>query len=498
MRHTAWLIVICLCMAATMGCQRGPDTDTLWADLQNELDVAFEPGLFDVKTFRRMGSATFPAQGDQPGGLHVYYDARLELQRDYSLTSWKGLNVGTLAFVVGATDGGISGIQPGGNAAGDTLSVHGRLSYVASNDAWRPADAATVPAPPPERRTQDTLGSGPRRLLAQIRSALDDAAGRDPAERDGIILDELGTAVAHIDLKLAHLADKRTLGSGPSPGTYHRFGLALSDFAHRSGFALHSYESEGSLENGALLRGELLDFALVQSDVAETLYLGLTENGILPNQELRSVASLWPEAVHLITFESSGIERLADLSGRKIGVGARGSGTRFNVVALSIAAGATIDPPPKIVDVGGLNGISALEAGRIDALFLTSAVPSAALQALAARRADLRFVSLDPAVVHRLAEERFAYYVLEVDARTYPNQAAPFMTLGLAASLVTTEEVSDAAVTRLLEMMVDQASALSDSYFRAGFISPETMRLGLAVPLHPAAERYYEDSTAAQ
>ena len=204
------------------------------------------------------------------------------------------------------------------------------------------------------------------------------------------------------------------------------------------------------------------------------------------------MASLWPEAVHLVALESAGIASLADLAGRRIGVGERGSGTRFNVVALSIAAGAAIDPPPEIVDVGVLDGIAALEGGEIDALYVTSAIPSPALQALAARRPDLRFVSLDPGVVHRLAEERFAYYALEVEARTYPHQDAPFLTLGLAASLVTTDQVADESVTRLLELIVGQARSLSDSYFRAGFISSETMRLGLAVPLHPAAERFYD------
>ena len=64
---------------------------------------------------------------------------------------------------------------------------------------------------------------------------------------------------------------------------------------------------------------------------------------------------------------------------------------------------------------------------------------------------------------------------------------------GLASTLVTRDSVPDASVAAVLELLVGQADSLSGSYFRAGFITPETMRLGLAVPLHPAAEQFYKD-----
>jgi len=494
---TSLLLTLALCVAVSAACQRGPAKELLRDDLQRELDVAFEAGLFEIDTLRRMGSASFTGEGDAEGGIHVYYDAVLVLQRDYALTSWKGLNLGTLAFIVGATEAGVSGIRSRGNESGDALRVHGRLSYVSRDGAWQrvgtpqPQSAAEPPA------LQSTIGASPNRVLDEIRTSLDTAGEPQPGTHDSVIVGELRQAVSRIDLQLAHLDGGLTLGSGPRPGTYHRFGLALHEFSELSGFPIAVYESQGSLENGSLLRSRLLDFALVQSDVSETLYNGWIESGVLPNRELRSVASLWPEAVHLVTLEASGIADLAGLSGRRVGVGARGSGTRFNVLSIAMTSGMSGDAQPHIVDLGVLDGIRALEAGEIDAFFVTSAVPSPPLQALAARRDDVRFVSIDAPVVHTLAEKRFAYYVLEVDARSYPNQTEPFLTVGLASTLVTHEGVADAAVDRLLEMLVEQADTLSGRYFRAGFISSETMRLGLAVPLHPAAERFYSSARSA-
>ncbi len=497
-RPTLRCALACLlgaCLVGGSGCHRGPDEDALRGTLQRALDVAFDDGLFAIGTFRRMGSAAFTGEGDAPSGMHVYYDAVLELQRDYALTAWKGLNVGTLAFVIGATDAGISGIHARGNTAGDLLRVHGRLSYTEADGVWSPVDVAAPPAPlvAETDRVSQALGGGPKRVLEDVRSIVAENARREQGPRGTVIVRELHTALTRIDLHLAHQDGQLTLGTGPQSGSYHRFGEALGSLAERSGLALHSYESEGSIENGTLLRSGLLDFSLVQSDVAETLHLGLTDNGILANRNLRSVASLWPEAVHLVTLASSGIERISDLRERRVGVGRRGSGTRFNVLSIALAANMTGSDQPEIRDMDVTEGIRALESGAIDAFFFTSAIPSPVLQALSARRPDVRFVSLDAAVVHDLAERRFAYYALEVEARTYPNQMQPFLTVGLTASLVTNAHVDDASVTQVLELLVDQADTLSDRYFRAGFITRETMRLGLAVPLHRAAERFYRE-----
>ena len=61
----------------------------------------------------------------------------------------------------------------------------------------------------------------------------------------------------------------------------------------------------------------------------------------------------------------------------------------------------------------------------------------------------------------------------------------------MTALLVTNRLTPDERVERVLELIVRSADELSRVFFRAGFISRETMRLGIAVPLHPAAVRFY-------
>jgi TRAP transporter TAXI family solute receptor len=304
-------------------------------------------------------------------------------------------------------------------------------------------------------------------------------------------LEELDKALARIDLRNARKEGKITLGSGAAAGTYHAFGKALSQYAEQQEIALFSAGSQGSVENASRLQAGRIDFGLVQGDVAQLLYQGLITKGFYPYKELRAVASLWPEAVHLLTLESTGIRHLSELKGRRIAIGQRGSGSRVNAMLIALVADIEDAQLPDIRELSLPAAISQLEAGEVDAVFLTEAVPAPAVQALAARRPDLRFVPMPPDLFVRLSQKGFVYYPLTVKARSYPGQEESFTTLGLAAMLMTHRQVPGERVETMLNLLVSGVDALSRRYYRAAFISPETMRFSLDVPLHPAAQAFF-------
>lgn len=476
------------------GCDRGPAPERLEQDLQNRLDQNFQQDLFTVREFSRTGSAPFRDLENDMSGVYTYYDAELELQQDYSLGEWLGLNLGTLTYAIGATESGVEGFHAQGNVRGDVLKVHGRFAYTPDQDGnWKSLDDGSGPRPKHKAEPAvESHGPGPESLLKEARSLLTKAPAYATGSRQALIVEELDTAVDRIDLRIARLEGKTLLGSGVAPGTYYSFGKALSLYAKQQGIPLFSMASEGSVANASLLQAGRLDFGLVQSDVAQLLYSGLVGEGFFPNRELRGVASLWPEAVHLLTLEGSGIKRLGDLHGRRVAVGQRGSGSRINAVLIGLAARLNADQLPDIREISLARAIAQLEAGEVDALFLTEAIPAPAIQELAAKREDLRFISMPPEMFVNLAEDHFVYYPLTVPAKTYPGQTEPFTTLGLAAAFITHAGVEDAKVDAILKLLLTGGDELARKYYRAAFISRETMRLGLAVPLHPAAERFYE------
>jgi TRAP transporter TAXI family solute receptor len=491
-RLSTYLTLILLILLA--GCSRGPDPDRLQQDLQLRLDQNFQADLFSVRDFRRTGSAPFRDLEHDLSGVYTYYDAELELQQDYSLSEWLGLNLGTLAYAIGATESGVEGLRARGNVQGDVLKVHGRFAYTGDGEGgWKPLDdeSGARPARRPEP-SGESHGPGPESMLREARNLLALAPEFKTDSRQALIIEELDKAVGQIDLRTARLEGSIILGTGVAPGTYYSFGKALSNYAGQRGIPIFSAPSEGSVANASRLQAGRLDFGLVQSDVAQLLYGGLVGEGFFPNRELRGVASLWPEAVHLLTLKGNGIHRLLDLEGRRVAVGQRGSGSRINAVLIGLATRLDAERLPDIREISLARAIEQLESGEVDALFLTEAIPAPSIQALAAKRNDLRFVSIPPDLFESLAKSHFVYYPMTVPAKTYPGQTEPFTTLGLAAALITHARVEDEKVEQILELLLSGGDELARKYYRAGFISRETMRLGLAVPLHPAALRFYE------
>jgi len=487
-----FLLFIMLLLAA---CDRGPAPASLQQDLQIRLDTLFRQDLFSIREFRRTGSAPFQDMEQGLSGIYAYFDAELELHEDYNFTDWRDLNLGTLAYAIGAKESGIEGIRAQGNKRGEVLRVHGRFAYkLDSEGGWQSLDKLSGPEPigMPEPAV-DGHGRSPESVVRDARALLANSQEFEPDTPAGLIVEELDTALERIDLRTARLEGKITLGSGLAPGTYYSFGEALGHYAEQRGISLFSAVSEGSVANASRLQAGSLDFGLVQSDVAQLLYRGLTSEGFFPYKELRAVASLWPEAVHLLTLQGSGITQLSDLHGRRVAIGQRGSGSRINAVLIGLVSRFNEEQLPVISEISLATAIPQLERGAVDALFLTEAVPAPSLQALAARRDDLRFISLPPEMFTKLAERDFVYYPLTVPARTYLGQSEPFTTLGLTAALMTHRQVADERVDEMLNLLLTGGDELAREYYRAAFISRETMRLGLAVPLHPAAERFYQD-----
>jgi len=457
-------------------------------DLQGLVESRFSEALFAIRDLSRMGTA--PADA---GKLYVYFDAELEFLRDYDLTSWHGLNLGTLAAVLGATPSGISGFSNTGNVEGDRLLIRGRLLYARTADGvWERIEdktAIAALAPTPARTLE---GNGPQMVLRGVRDLLnqDDAPTR--VTRDAVIVEELRHAVSQIDLRMARFDGARLFGTGWPRGSYHLFGTAFSRYATEQGLPVYNYASQGSVENGIGLQTEGLDFALVQSDVAELLYEGWIAEFMLPQPNLRSMASLWPEAVHILTLEETGIQEFGDLGGRRLAVGSMRSGNRFTAVRIWRESGIGRPEASEIRESGLGESLAALEAGEVDAVFVTGAIPDPAIQDIARRRQDLRLVAIDPETIERLERNFIAYYDVTIPAKTYPGQTGPYRTLGLAAMLITNRMAGDEDVERFLDLMVDGADVLSKDFYRAGFISEQTVRLGISIPLHPGAERFYE------
>ncbi|HSF05919.1 MAG TPA: TAXI family TRAP transporter solute-binding subunit [Methylomirabilota bacterium] len=482
-----------LVLAALVGCARGPDEAALRQEVQDKLTKQVKDGLFELASLGRKGSAPLPSGEQGTKRLVVYYNATLRFRQDYDFGGWEKLSPASLGYALGATEKGLFGIKPQ-NRAGDVLYAYGTSTYEWSGDAWKsvaPAGGAVTAAPDAENTAPPSRS---KQLIDKLAAMINlPPPGTDPGQEE-VIADELNRATENIERRLARRQHVYTFASGPPGGEYARFGAALVASVKkkvRPGVAVRHLETEGSVQNAWLLsRGEA-DYAILQADVAAEAVAGggpFARGG--PLTTLRAVASLFPEAVHVVVPAASPIGNVEDLRGKRVDIGPPGSGTRHSAVAVLGAHGLKVGDLGQASERGREEAVRRLVGGQLDAFFTTIAPPARDLQQLAARK-GMKLLALPGRSVNRLVAENPGLVAMTLPPNTYPGQGEPIATVATAALLVATSDAPDAEVEKMLGVVfagADLAAAGSAEGVKA---SKDSALRGITIPLHPGTSRFF-------
>jgi TRAP transporter TAXI family solute receptor len=488
-----WLGFLVVALVSLLGCARGPDEATVRKELQEKLTTQVKENLFEVASLGRKGSAPLPSGEQGTKRLVVYYNAVLRFRQDYDFGGWEKLSPASLGYVLGATEKGLIGIKPQ-NRAGDALYVYGTSTYAWTDGAWRSVaaapDGAVTPAPDPENIAPPSRS---KQLIDKLAAMVNlPPPGIDPRQ-DEVISDELDRATENIERRLARRRHVYTFASGPRGGEYARFGAALVASMKRTQpeVAVRNVETEGSVQNARLLaRGEA-DYAIVQGDVAAQAVGGrgpFAEGGPLPT--LRALGSLFPEAVHLVVPAASPIRAIDDLRGKRVDIGAPGSGTRHSALAVLAAHGLRVSDLGEAGERGREEAVRRLGAGQLDAFFVTIAPPARDLQRLATG-AGIRLLALPSRDINRLVADNPGLVALTLPANTYPGQGEPVTTVATTALLVTTSDAPDGEVEKLVGFVFAGADLAAGGSAEGVKVSRGSGLQGVTIPVHPGARRFF-------
>lgn len=377
-------------------------------------------------------------------------------------------------------------------APGSELRAYGSLVYRLDGQAWRPTDLQLPGAP---RGTRPTTGAASTATDEMVRrlAQLVDTSSVPRYERDRIVAEELDHALQNIQLRLDADSGTIVVATGPADGEYARLVNSLGVRLGERG-VLEVAHTDGSVANAFLVDRGRARFGLVQSDVAEAAVAG---HGVFemsgPLRELRAVASLFPEPMHVVVRADSGIRSIADLAGRRVSVGALGSGTRYTALQVLAAHGLDDGVITEVTPAGPRDALERLADGSIDAVVEVVSAPWGLLTARM-QTAPLRLLPLDPVVVERLAAERSALLKLAIPARTYPWQDQPLPTVAATALLVASAATPEAVVTGMLDAIF-AASEVPGRGVRAARLSRQRARDGVSIPMHEGALRYFESAS---
>ena len=283
---------------------------------------------------------------------------------------------------------------------------------------------------------------------------------------------------------------KMTMGTGGPSGTYYAFGGVLGQhIGQQTGIAVNVVTTDGSKANILGIHSGNYQLATVQSDVmayaAEGLRSFEAEGAI---DSFRVIGGLYDEAVQLVTMDPS-IRSVADLAGKKVSIGAAGSGVYFNAVDVLAAAGLSeADIQPQYQSFA--DSTDALKDGKIDAAFIVAGAPTPAIEELCTG-ADAFLVPIDGAVAETLMAECPFYTVCTIPAGTYKSQTEAVATVTVKATMIVSANASEDDVYALTKAIYEDPTAIAHA--KAAELSAENAVMGMTVPFHPGAVKYFSE-----
>jgi TRAP transporter TAXI family solute receptor len=494
MRSVYRSLLVLLLALTCVACSRGPDQAGLARDVQVRLDALFGRPVLVLSDLNRQGSAPFSAAPDGARQVIVYYNATLQFAEAYDPSDWEGLSPQLIASALGATDEGIVGLAAGNMAPGSQLRAYGSLVYRREGDAWRPSDLPAARQADEPAAASGAAGSLTNELIQRLAQLVDTSPGQR-AIRDEIVAEELDRALQNIQLRLDQGTTTAAMATGPEGGEYARF---VTSVATRLGgpVRINVANTEGSVANAFMVNRGDARFGLMQSDVAAA---AVTGSGLFaatgPMNHLRAVASLFPEPLHVIVRADAGIAAVSELAGRRVSLGNPGSGTRYTAARVLAAHGIAADAYVEVAAAGPRDALQQLAAGEVDAVVEVVSAPWAQLAALA-EGTPFRLLPLDPQAVELIQAEVHGVLPLVIPSRTYPGQDRPVPTVAATALLVAHSDTPELIVTSVLEILFT-ASSVPARGVSAARLSRERALVGITIPLHDGAVRYFEQQAPA-
>ncbi len=284
------------------------------------------------------------------------------------------------------------------------------------------------------------------------------------------------------------------IATGGTGGTYYPLGGALAQVISEKvdGLIVTAQTGNASVANCNLIGRHQIETAFSQ---ANTTYWSYTASGILsdtqPVTNLRGIASLYPETIHILATKASGVKTIADLKGKSVGVGAPNSGTAADAEIILQAHGLSFDDMQ--VDYIDFNEIAdRLIDGQIDAGFTTAGYPTSSVINIATVR-DIVLIPVDLEVAQKLIEEIPYYGLTEIPAGMYKGVEEPVPALATPALWICDSQLDPTLVYKMTKALWENVNILAQVHAQGKNITPETALAGIGIPLHPGAELYYKE-----
>ena len=284
------------------------------------------------------------------------------------------------------------------------------------------------------------------------------------------------------------------IGTGGTGGTYYPVGGIIANAISTDRINVSAVATNGSVANVNGIVGGSMESGFSQADVNSWAVSGTgIYQGKPKVEELRAIANLYPESVHIVVKKGLALKSVADLKGRRVSIDEPGSGTLVNARAILGTFGLTEkDIKPEYLKQQ--QSVEKLKDGSLEAYFQTTGYPLGTLSELAATNGfDLLPVEGE-ARDRILAQYRF-FAKDTIPDGTYKDVRG-VETISVGAQWVTSSRQPEALIYEITKALWSDKTraALDNGHAKGKAIQKSTALLGIGIPLHPGAEKFYREA----
>jgi TRAP transporter TAXI family solute receptor len=296
-------------------------------------------------------------------------------------------------------------------------------------------------------------------------------------------------------------AQQRTIaiGTGGTGGVYYPIGGGLANLISKNlpNTQATAEVTGGSVDNLKLIGSGQSELGFSMADAALDALNGEDKfkSGKVP---LRTLMVLYPNIMHVVTIEGTGIDKISDLKGKRVSTGSGGSATEVMAFRVIEAAGLDKDKDMKRERLGVAESVNAIKDRKIDAFFWVGGLPTAAVTDLGATPGvKIKLIDHTDVLAKMNAKYNNLYAASTIKAGTYPGQDKDNKVTAVWNILVTGDKMSDQDAYNIVKLIVDKKADLVAVHKEANSFTVENQIKGNSpIPWHPGAAKFFAEKGA--
>ena len=312
------------------------------------------------------------------------------------------------------------------------------------------------------------------------------------------LMTALVAMVAAFGVATAGAQDKKTrisIGTGGTGGVYYPLGGGLAALLSKyvPGVDATAEVTAGSIANLQLIDAGKSEIGFTMADAAWDAVNGLDKFSA-KRVPLRTLAVFYPNRMHVVTIEGTGINTMKDLKGKRVSTGAPVSGTEVTALRLIEAAG--LDPKEMTRErLSVAESVAALKDRKIDAFFWVGGVPTPSITDLAATP-GIRIKLIEHGEAAENLRKKYGpiYVQNKILANAYPGEVRDTTNIDVWNLLVVAENADEKLVHDVVKVLFEKKDDLVKVHKDAAFLDLANQSSGASpIPFHPGAARYFRE-----